>query len=478
MRLPMNPPLPRLPMRSPRGARRDRATLVRGLGLICACILFSTVLRADAPASEASPPAAVAPRAPEDRWVALRFGRLVEASGRVIRDAVIVVRNDRIHAVGGPDTQIPANAAYVDLSRLTAIPGLIDVHTHLTYYWDQHDPTRPWEQLIGRLPAVSVFLSQENARKTLEVGVTSVRDLGSFDHMDIALRDLIQRGAVLGPRMLVSGYGLQITDELPKQSRLSIESGRADGPAEVMRVVRQQVAAGADWIKMYGSTGSGDDVSGQQTFTYEEMKAAVDAAHNLGRKIAIHSYGASGARDAVRAGADSVEHAVDLDDATLQEMIRRRIFYVPTIDHNRYYIENAAGFGYSPAAVERMKSFLARNIQTTRRAHQLGVRIAMGSDAVMTMCGQNTRELAWFVQAGMTPLAALATATTQAATLLGKEKLLGSLSPGFLADIVAVEGDPQTDIRSVIYGVRWVMKGGQVVVSRLNEEKNQLRMMD
>lgn len=429
-----------------------------------------------------NPRATAAPQSPAgqvaDRWVAMRFGRLVEGSGRVVRDAVIVVRNDRIHAVGGPETPIPPNAAFVDLSRLTAIPGLIDVHTHMSYYWDPRDSARPWEQLINRQPAVTVFMAQENARRTLETGVTTVRDLGSFDYMDIAIRDLIQRGAMNGPRMFVSGFGLQITDEIPQRSRPLQDSGRADGPAEVMRVVRQQVAAGADWIKMYGSTGSGDDVSGQQTYTYEEMKAAVDAAHNLGKRIAIHSYGASGARDAVRAGADSVEHAVDLDDATMQEMIRRRIFYVPTIDHNRYYIENAAGFGYSPEAVERMKSFLSRNLQTTRRAHQLGVRIAMGSDAVMTMFGQNTRELAWFVQAGMTPLAALTAATTAAATLLGKEKVLGSLAPGYLADIVAIEGDPATDIRAVIHGVRWVMKGGVVVVSQLSDEKNRLRVMD
>ena len=454
---------------SPRSLRLGRA----GLLLACTAICVVTVLQLRATAA----PVPTAPAGP-DRWVAMRFARLVEANGRVIRDAVIVVHNDRIHAVGGPETPVPPVAALVDLSRLTAIPGLIDVHTHMSYYWDQRETARPWEQLANRPSAVTVFMAQENARRTLETGVTTVRDLGSFDYMDIAIRDLIQRGFMNGPRMFVSGYGLQITDEVPQRQRPLQESGRADGVAEVMRVVRQQVAAGADWIKMYGSTGSGDDVSGQQTFTYEEMKAAVDAAHSLGKRIAIHSYGASGARDAVRAGADSVEHAVDLDDATMQEMIRRRIFYVPTIDHNRYYIENAAGFGYTAEAVERMKSFLARNLQTTRRAHQLGVRIAMGSDAVMTMFGQNTRELGWFVQAGMNPLSALATATTAAATLLGKEKALGSLAPGYLADIVAIDGDPTTDIRAVIHGVRWVMKGGIVVVSQLSEEKNRLRVMD
>lgn len=462
-------------MPSKLAARGSLVSQLRWAGLLVACTAVCAVAGLGLRAKAAPPP----PSPASERWVAMRFGRLVEASGRVIRDAVIVVRNDRIHAVGGPETPIPPNAAFVDLSRLTAIPGLIDVHTHMSYYWDPRDPVRPWEQLSNRQPAVTVFMAQENARRTLETGVTTVRDLGSFDHMDIAMRDLIQRGFMNGPRMFVSGYGLQITDETPQRTRPMQESGRADGPAEVMRVVRQQIAAGTDWIKMYGSTGSGDDVSGQQTFTYEEMKAAVDAAHSMGRRIAIHSYGASGARDAVRAGADSVEHAVDLDDATMQEMIRRRIYYVPTIDHNRYYIENAAGFGYTAEAVERMKSFLSRNLQTTRRAHQLGVRIAMGSDAVMTMFGQNTRELAWFVQAGMTPLAALASATTSAATLLGKEKTLGSLAPGYFADIVAVEGDPATDVRAVINGVRWVMKGGVVVVSQLGtDEKNRLRVMD
>ncbi len=477
MRQGRNPPDQRLQMPTRVSFEKPRWQRLMQAGVLVACGAACLVASLQLQAKAAPPPS---PAASHDRWVAMRFARLVEASGRVVRDAVIVVHNDRIHAVGGPETPIPANAAYVDLSRLTAIPGLIDVHTHMSYYWDQRDTARPWEQLINRQSAMTVFMSQENARRTLEVGVTTVRDLGSFDYMDIAIRDLIQRGLMNGPRMFVSGYGLQITDEIPQRSRGNgSDSGRADGTAEVMRVVRQQVAAGADWIKMYGSTGSGDDVSGQQTFTYEEMKAAVDAAHSLGKRIAIHSYGASGARDAVRAGADSVEHAADLDDATMQEMIRRRIYYVPTIDHNRYYIENAAGFGYSAEAVERMKSFLARNLQTARRAHQLGVRIAMGSDAVMTMFGQNTRELAWFVQAGMTPLAALATATTTAAALLGKEKTIGSLAPGYLADIVAIEGDPAADVRAVIHGVRWVMKGGVVVVSQLNtDDKNRLRVMD
>ena len=217
-------------------------------------------------------------------------------------------------------------------------------------------------------------------------------------------------------------------------------------------------------MKLFGSTGSGADVTGVQTFTYEEMKAAVDVAHRLGKRVAIHSYGPSGAHDAVRAGADSVEHAVDLDDDTLSEMVRRKTFYVPTVDHNRYYAEHASEFQYSADDVRRLKEFLKRNLETLRRAIRAGVWIAMGSDAVFTMFGENTRELRWFVDAGMTPEETLATATTNAAALLGMGGKLGVIASGAFADLVAVEGDPLANIDAVISRVRWVMKGGTVVV--------------
>lgn len=405
--------------------------------------------------------------APQARIQALRFGRLIDGNGKVIQNAVVITENDRIRTVGDASTPIPDGAVVSDLSPYTALPGLIDSHTHLTYYFDARSELKPFEQLLSRSAAVTVFLAHENARRTLETGVTTARDLGSFDYMDLSMRELINRGAMLGPRMLVSGYGLQISDEPPKPGHFSPPGGRADGVAEVMRVVRQQIGAGVDWIKMYGSTGTGDDVSGLQTFSYDEMKAAAEAAHRFNKKIAIHTYGPSGARDAVRAGADSVEHAVDMDDATLAEMVKKKIYYVPTIDHNRYYAEYARYFGYNADAVSKLRGFIARNVETTRRAHKAGVRIVMGSDALMHMFGQNTRELLWFIEAGMTPAQALATCTTNAASMLGMEKSIGALGPGYYADIVAVEGDPLADIKVVVNNVRWVMKGGQVVVSRI-----------
>ncbi len=196
------------------------------------------------------------------------------------------------------------------------------------------------------------------------------------------------------------------------------------------------------------------------------MKAAIDAAHAKGHRVAVHSYGPSGVRDAVRAGADSVEHGIDLDDDTLAEMARRGTVWVPTIDHNRYYVEAKDEYGFEDAAIPPLQAYIEKNLDTVRRAHRAGVTLAMGSDAVYTMFGQNTRELGWFVKAGLTPAEALRTATVNAAALLGMEQAVGRVAPRFYADLVAVDGHPLADIAVVIERVRWVMKGGAVVVDR------------
>ena len=401
---------------------------------------------------------------------AIRFGKLVDGAGKVLTNAIVIVEGDRIKSINSNRTSIPPGAEVIDLSRFTGIPGLIDVHTHMTYYWDQAPGTRPWSQLGARVPAMSMFLAQENLRKTLEAGVTTVRNLHAADYTDIAMRELINSGAMTGPRMFVSGYGLHVASPASRSATAAPGKGQANGVDEVARAAREQIVAGADWVKMFGSTGSAQDVSGNQTYSFEEMKAAVDTAHSLGKRIAVHSYGPSGARDAVKAGADSVEHATDMDD-TIAEMVRRGTFYVPTIDHNRYYAEYRDQFGYGSEVADRLKAYVERNLETARRAFKAGVRFAMGSDAVFTMFGQNTRELGWFVRAGMTPEQALAAATTNGAALLGMEKSLGAVLPGYYADIVAVEGDPLADINVVINNVRWVMKGGAVVVDQTKARK-------
>ncbi len=408
--------------------------------------------------------AAPAPMAAQQS--AVRFGKLVTGTGRVITDAVVVIDRDTIVSVGSGDAAVPAGARVIDLSRYTGIPGLIDAHTHMTYFWDGAPGSSPWAQQGSRTSAMTVFLAQENARKTLETGVTTVRDLGSSEYADIAMRDLIARGAMLGPRMFVSGYGLQITRAPERPGVSAPHRGVADGATDVARVAREQIAAGADVLKIYGSTGSAADVTGYQTFTLDELKAAIEAAHNLGKRVAVHSYGPKGGHDAVIAGAESLEHAVDLDDATIAEMVKRGTIYVPTIDHNRYYAEYRQQFGYTAAQVAALDAYRERNIETARRAFRAGVTFAMGSDAVFTMFGQNTRELGWFVKIGMTPAQALATATINGARLLGMEKKLGAVAPGYFADLVAVDGDPLADIAAITDHVVWVMKSGKEAVNR------------
>lgn len=397
---------------------------------------------------------------------AIRFGRLIDGKGKVWTNAVVLVRDGIIDKVTTAEPAIPPDAKIIDLHQFTGMPGLIDVHTHMTYWWDSTAGTRPWAQLDQQRPAFLVYMARENARKTLEAGVTTVRDLGSGDYDDIVMRDLINRGAMVGPRMFVAGCGLSVTSE-PFHANMKSGCGQADGVPEVLRAVREQIGAGVDVIKMYGSTGSDRDVTGFQTFSADEMKAAVDAAHKFGKRIAIHSYGPDGARDAVHAGADSVEHAIDIPDDVLAEMVRRGTLYVPTIDHNRYYVEYRSEFGYDEKVAAALNAYIDKNLETARRAHKAGVKFAMGSDAVFTMFGQNTRELAWFVKAGMTPVEALQTATTNGAALLGMPDQLGAIAPGYFADIVAVEGDPLSDIQVAIDKVRWVMKGGQVVVDKV-----------
>jgi imidazolonepropionase-like amidohydrolase len=397
---------------------------------------------------------------------AVRFGKLWDAKGKLWTNAIVIVEGERIRNVTTDASAIPAGAETIDLSKYTGLPGLIDVHTHMTIYTDETPGEPMLKQLTNNPPAVELFLARKGAMRTLEAGVTSVRDLGADQYLDIAMRDLINRGEMVGPRMFVCGYGLYITNTPYKPGVNLPAGGIADGVPEVLKAVRQQIAAGADLIKLYASTGTDDDVTGFETYSYEEIKAAVDAAHQFGKKIAIHSYGPDGARDAVRAGTDSLEHATDMDDATIQEMAKRGTFYVPTIDHNRYYIDNGDKIGYAAGYKEKLQAFIPRNLETARKAFKAGVKFAMGSDAIYTMFGQNTRELGWFVKAGMTPEQALRTATTNAAELLGKEKELGAVAPGYFADIVAVVGDPLNDVNAVLNNVKWVMKAGVVTVDK------------
>ncbi len=262
-----------------------------------------------------------------------------------------------------------------------ALPGLIDAHTHMTYGWDGAPGTTPFKQ-GQRTPAERMQLALANARKTLETGVTTVRDLGAGGGLDITLRDEIAAGRMIGPRMFVSGQGISAG-----------RGGGAPDPAAMQKTTEARLATTADWVKVYASRGSYQSVDTTQTIFFDELKAIVDTAHAKGRKVAIHSYGASGVKDAVRAGADTVEHGIELDDETMAEMVKRRTIWVPTVDHNRYYVDAKDEFQFAPDTIPPLQAYIEKNLDAVRRAAKAGVRLAMGSDAVYSMFGQNTREL-------------------------------------------------------------------------------------
>jgi len=403
---------------------------------------------------------------------AIRFGKLIDGTGKVLTNPIVIVKGDRIQSILSADSQTPNGAQVINLSAFTGMPGMIDAHTHLTYWRDKNSRKNPNAEIASMLPQELVFLAQENARKCIEIGVTTVRDLAAGNYSDIAMRNLINRGAMVGPRMFVAGPAMSAGGPVPRYGQVFPwvvpNQGEASGVPEVIRLVRQELGAGADLIKMFGSTGGFNDVETYQTFTLQEMQAAVETTHTMGKRIAIHSYGPEGARDAVRAGGDTLEHAINIDDATFAEMVRKKIVYVPTVYHNVWYMENYKEFDWPESDNQKILAYEHASEETTRRAIKAGVRIAMGSDAVYELFGHNTEELTYLVKSGMTPEQAIAAATVNGAAALGMEKDLGEVTPGHYADLVAVEGNPLSDISVAVHNVRWVMKGGEVLVNKID----------
>lgn len=380
---------------------------------------------------------------------AVRLGRLIDpASGTVVERAVVLMRGDRITYVGDDASQIPTGAPVVDWSSYTGLPGLIDAHTHVTFVTDGASGTNPFERVDTIEASKAKPLIKDCLQRMVRLGVTTAIDKGSPTDLDLKMREALRKGKLRGPRLFVAGTGVQTTDK--------------SGPA-VRAEVRRLAELGVDLIKLWADECSDRRLTCQRAYSFEAMRAAVDEAHRLGKPVSIHAYHAEVAADAVRAGTDALEHAEGLDAATLEEMARRGTIYVPTIDHNRYYRENTELFGFSTDDARALDGFLEKNLATASLARERGVTFAMGSDAVFTMCGENKRELAWLVRAGLTPLQALKAATFDAARSIGKERELGRVAPGYLADLIAVEGDPRADIDVVIRNVRGVLQGGEPI---------------
>ena len=403
---------------------------------------------------------------PQQR-IAVRAGRLFDAkSGKVVTDQVVLIEGDRIVAVGAAArVKIPDGAEVIDLSHATVLPGLIDAHTHV--FGNGPDLEA---QILRDSYQYRTLTALANANKDLIVGFTTLRDLKTLGAMysDVDLRNAIDRGVVQGPRMQVSTRGIQTTggflmNGYSSEATLPMALQVVDSPWAAREAVREQIAHGADWIKLYAAYQFSFAKDGKmvipETFTADEVAAIVDEAHKKGHKVSCHAFGGDGLHNCLNAGVESIEHGVQLEESDIKMMIDKGIYLVPTLFHyqlDREHDEKRFG-GHSVAEISE------RNFP---KAVAAGVKIAFGSGAGPFPHGSQTKEFAYMVKFGMTPVQAIQAATMGAATLMGWEDRIGSLEAGKFADMVAVSGDPIADITE-LERVKFVMKGGHVFKNEL-----------
>jgi imidazolonepropionase-like amidohydrolase len=399
---------------------------------------------------------------------AVKAGRLIDPdSGTVLTNQVIILKDGKIQAVGAA-LAVPANSNVIDLSDKTVLPGLIDCHTHVADGHGDGDPFNVLRKTASQIALESIT----NARAMLLSGFTTIRDVGTYRALnDVALRDAIARGDVIGPRMFVAGAYITITGgagamtgQAPDiQLPWDLHYGEANGPWEVRQKVRLLAHDGVDVIKML-STGAvlahGSSPASIE-FTEEELQAGVDEASHFGLRVAVHAHAAQGIRNAILAGAASVEHAEMLDD-DLIAMAKQHGTYLDMDIYDEECIQAGAKTGDTPADFLQHDADLARvQRESFGRAVRAGAKMAFGTDAGVCAYGTSGKQFAFMVKYGMTPMQAIQAATSNAADLLGHANELGSIKPGKYADLVAVSGDPLKDI-SLLERVDFVMKEGKV----------------
>ena len=396
---------------------------------------------------------------------AVKAGRLIDvAAGRVLENQVILVQDGKVTAVGpGGSVAIPAGATVVDLSGKTVLPGLIDTHTHIT-----SDPTTPPYYDYGVSNPRRALQGARFARETLLSGVTTIRNVGAAGYTDIALRDAINDGDVIGPRILASGPALGITgghcdDNMLAPEYHEIAEGVADGPVAVRAMVRKNVKYGADLIKYCGTGGvfsKGTRVGAQQ-YTAEEVAALVDEAHMHGRRVAVHAHGASGIKVALRAGVDTIEHASLIDDEGLDLAKKNGAFLSMDIYNTEYTQSEGPRRGELEEFLQKDREVAQVQRDNFRKAVQKGIKLTMGTDTGVHRHADAPKQLAWMVKYGMTPMQAIQAATRVGAEALGLEQEVGQITPGRSADIIAVTADPLANVES-LGAVEFVMRQGVV----------------
>jgi len=404
-------------------------------------------------------------QSPAPKRTVIRAGHVLNVrTGELQANQAIVIEGDKVAKIA-PSREIAAapGDTTIDLPDATVLPGLIDMHTHLTF-----DLNSLGYSGLGISTAREALHGARNARRTLEAGFTTVRNVGANDYSDIALRDAINDGDVIGPRIVASGPALGITgghcDEnlLPPAFHFQ-GGGVADGIEAVQHKVRENIKYGADVIKICATGGvlsKGDDPNASQ-YTLEEMKAIVADAHRLGRKVAAHAHGAEGVRWASEAGVDSIEHGHLMDDAAIATLKKNGTYLVPTLFLTEYMQKNMDRSDVPEYSKQKMRWIASVAQQNVKKAFDAGVKVAFGTDAAVYPHGLNAGEFHVYVNLGITPLAAIQTATINASDLLGSKFQVGLLEPGKFADVIAVDGDPTKDV-TILEHVKFVMKGGTV----------------
>jgi imidazolonepropionase-like amidohydrolase len=410
---------------------------------------------------------------PASKTYVLKAARMFDGkSAALLKPGLVIVTDGKIAGVG-PNAAIPAGAEVIDLGDATLLPGFIDAHTHLTAMHSDDYKQNELDQLQKTI-AERALDATANARVTLMAGITTVRDVGSSDYLDVGLRNAIRDRVVPGPRMLVCVHALGATgghcdgEDGYRAGLFGYESGPMDGvingPEQARYAVRLDHKYGADVIKVCATGGVlslTDDVDTPQ-LTQDELNAIVDEAHALRRKTAAHAHGAEGAKRAIRAGIDSIEHGTFLDDEALDMMKAHGTYYVPTLMAPEGIQEQInKGIYIPPPILAKAKAAIASVHQTFQKALAKGMNIGLGTDAAVYAHGRNTEEFHLMVDLGMKPIDALKAGTSADADLLGLADKLGTLETGKLADVVAVPGDPVENIRQTEH-VFFVMKEGVV----------------